>query len=192
MLLLTVVAGPTREYLTRYPKDREAMVALTDGTEVVRMLEKAIGNPDRYRRVIISSPFLDDAGAGLLSRLFAATQNGPLVTLLTRPEVASRYAAVLNQRGRNVELLVPPALHAKCYVLIGRVASNSEAIVTSSNLTAAGTGRNWEVGVALRGDSQPLIASLSALLIGSSRRRGEGKNGNCENGRSFVFAARIQ
>jgi hypothetical protein len=151
------------------------MVALTDGTEVVRLVEKAIRNPCRYRRIIVSSPFLDDVGAGLLLRLFAATQNGPLVTLLTRPEVASRYAPVLDQRQRNVELFMPPHLHAKCYVLVGRVASDSEALITSSNLTAAGTGRNWEVGVALKGDCQSLIASLSALLIGSSRRRGESR-----------------
>jgi hypothetical protein len=151
------------------------MVALTNGNEVVRLVEKAIRNPGRYRRVIVSSPFVDDVGAGLLSRLFTATQNGPLVTLLTRPAVALRYASVLDQRQRNVELFISPALHAKCYVLVGRVASDSEAIVTSSNLTAAGTGRNWEVGVALRGDSQPLIASLSELLIGSSRRQGESK-----------------
>ena len=151
------------------------MVALTDGTEVVRLFEKAIRSPGRYRRVIVSSPFLDDVGAGLLSRLFRATENGPLVTLLTRPEVVSRYASVMDQRCRNVELFMPPDLHAKCYVLVGRDASDSEAIVTSSNLTAAGTGRNWEVGIALKGDSQPLIASLSALLIRSSRRRGESK-----------------
>jgi hypothetical protein len=151
------------------------MVALTDGTEVVRLVEKAIRHPGRYRRVIVSSPFLDDVGAGLLSRLFAATQNGPLVTLLTRPDVALRYASVMDQRRRNVELLMPPDLHAKCYVLVGRVAADSEAIVTSSNLTAAGIGRNWEVGISLKGDSQPLITSLSALLIGSSRRRGESR-----------------
>lgn len=151
------------------------MVALTNGNEVVRLVEKAIRNPGRYRRVIVSSPFLDDVGAGLLSRLFTATQNGPLVTLLTRPDVALRYASVLDKRRRNVELFMSPDLHAKCYVLIGRKASDSEAIVTSSNLTAAGTGRNWEVGVALTGDSQPLIARLSALLIGSSRRRGENR-----------------
>ena len=151
------------------------MVALTNGTEVIRLVEKAIRNPGRYRRVIISSPFLDDVGAELLSRLFSATRNGLLVTVLTRPEVASRYGAVMSQRPRNVELFMPPDLHAKCYVLVGRVASDSEAIVTSSNLTAAGTGRNWEVGISLKGDSQPLIASLSALLIGSSRRRGESK-----------------
>ena len=151
------------------------MVALTNGTEVIRLVEKAIRSPDRYRRVIVSSPFLDDVGAGLLSRLFCATQNGPLVTLLTRPEAVSRYASVMDRRRRNVELFVLPDLHAKCYVLVGRDASDSEAIVTSSNLTAAGTGRNWEVGIALGGDSQPLIASLSALLIGSSRRRGESR-----------------
>lgn len=151
------------------------MVALTNGTEVIRLVEKAIRNPDRYRRVIVGSPFLDDVGAGLLSRLFSATQNGPLVTLLTRPEAVSRYASVMDRRRRNVELFVLPDLHAKCYVLVGRDASDSEAIVTSSNLTAAGTARNWEVGIALGGDSQPLIASLSALLIGSSRRRGESR-----------------
>jgi len=151
------------------------MVALTDGTEVVRLVEKAIRNPDRYQRVIISSPFLDDVGARLLSRLFAATQNGPLVTLLTRPEAALRYASIMNQRRRNVALFLPPELHAKCYVLVGRTASDSEALVTSSNLTAAGTGRNWEVGVALKGDSQPLIVSLSTLLMGLSRRRGESR-----------------
>jgi len=151
------------------------MVALTDGTEVIRLVERAIRNPDRYRRVIVSSPFLDDVGARLLSRLFTATQNGPLVTLITRPEVASRYASVMDERRRNVELFMPPDLHAKCYVLVGKVPSDSEALVTSSNLTAAGTGRNWEVGVALKGDCQPLIAGLSALLIGSSRRRGESR-----------------
>lgn len=151
------------------------MVALTDGTEVIRLVEKAIRNPGRYRRVIISSPFLDDVGAELLSRLFSAARNGLLLTVLTRPEVASRYGAVMSQRPRNVELFMPPDLHAKCYVLVGRVASDSEAIVTSSNLTAAGIGRNWEVGISLKGDSQPLITSLSALLIGSSRRRGESK-----------------
>jgi hypothetical protein len=149
------------------------MVALTNGTEVIRLVEKAIRNPGRYRRVIISSPFLDDVGAELLSRLFSAARNGLLLTVLTRPEVASRYGAVMSQRPRNVELFMPPDLHAKCYVLVGRVASDSEAIVTSSNLTAAGIGRNWEVGISLKGDSQPLITSLSALLIGSSRRRGE-------------------
>ena len=151
------------------------MVALTYGTEVIRLVEKAIRNPGRYRRVIISSPFLDDVGAELLSRLFSAARNGLLLTVLTRPEVASRYGAVISQRPRNVELFMPPDLHAKCYVLVGRVASDSEAIVTSSNLTAAGIGRNWEVGISLKGDSQPLITSLSALLIGSSRRRGESK-----------------
>jgi hypothetical protein len=151
------------------------MVALTNGTEVIRLVEKAIRNPGRYRRVIISSPFLDDVGAELLSRLFSAARNGLLLTVLTRPEVASRYGAVMSQRPRNVELFMPPDLHAKCYVLVGRVASDSEAIVTSSNLTAAGIGRNWEVGISLKGDSQPLITSLSALLIGSSRRRGESK-----------------
>ena len=43
------------------------MVALTNGTEVIRLVEKAIRNPDRYRRVIVSSPFLDDVGVTLTS-----------------------------------------------------------------------------------------------------------------------------
>lgn len=139
------------------------MIHLADGSGVLHMLDKAARSPERFRRVVVSSPFLDEYGAGLLNRLFRSVGRSPKLTLVLTPGAAEKMQSQLENRPAGTEVIVRHNLHAKVYALLGFDTVDHEALVTSSNLTAAGIGRNLEVGINLRGSNERLIATIERV-----------------------------
>lgn len=126
------------------------MIALSGGREVQMLLERMCDHADRLREVLICSPFIDEAMDQRLARLAAAvTQSGARLLLVTTPEVARPLKLLFaGQEHRRTTVTIPrKRLHAKAYVSVARRPRESEAIVTSANLTQAGLASNIELGV---------------------------------------------
>lgn len=139
------------------------MVYLADGASVLQMLEKAVRSPERYRRLIVSSPFVDEYGIRLLGRLCEGTRPTPRLTLVVTPATANKMSSWFAQRPAGLEVIVQDHLHAKVYALIGMNGVDHEALITSSNLTSAGIRRNLEVGVILRGSTERLVTTIERV-----------------------------
>lgn len=126
------------------------MIALSGGPEVHALLDRMCSQADRLREVLICSPFIDEALDERLAKLATAvTAAGARLLLVTTPEVARPLRLLLaGQEHRRTTVSTPSRrLHAKAYVSVARRARESEAIVTSANLTRAGLGSNIELGV---------------------------------------------
>jgi len=126
------------------------VIRIASGTDVRRLLYQALALPELFERVMVCSPFLDDAVTGVLvplARVARRTQCG--FKILTRPGGAEGLLERLpGHPAQWRSTVVPvPELHAKAYLAIGRRAAESRAIVTSANLTRAGLGQNLELGV---------------------------------------------
>lgn len=139
------------------------MVHLMDGSGVLQVLDKAARSPERFRRVVVSSPFLDEYGVGLLRRLSRSSGRGPRLTLVLTPEIAGQVCTGLVGLPSGTEVVVQNRLHAKVFALLGINPVDHEALITSSNLTEAGVEKNLEVGVNLRGSSERLIATIERV-----------------------------
>jgi hypothetical protein len=70
---------------------------------------------------------------------------------------------------RFVQIIAVPGLHAKFYLALGRDFPATEGLVTSANLTTAGTTANVELGIWLAASSM-LGARLLHELDRFSRR----------------------
>lgn len=126
------------------------MITLSGGREVHALLDKMSDQADRLREVLICSPFIDEALDERLDRLaMAITAAGARLLLVTTPEAARPLRLLLaGQEHRRTTVATPRRrLHAKAYVSVARRARESEAIVTSANLTKAGLASNIELGV---------------------------------------------
>ncbi len=71
--------------------------------------------------------------------------------------------STLAKRPAGAEVILQHRLHAKAYTLLGINSADHEALVTSSNLTAAGIGRNLELGVNLRGSTEHLVSTIERV-----------------------------
>jgi hypothetical protein len=145
------------------PDTVRQMVYLADGTGVLQMLEKAMQCPERYRRLIVSSPFVDDYGINLLTRLRHSRRPMPRLTLVVTPAAAGKMGSWLDNPPAGTEVIIQERLHAKVYALLGMNGMDHEALITSSNLTSAGIRRNLEVGVTLRGSTERLITTIERV-----------------------------
>ncbi|THD81659.1 MAG: hypothetical protein E7812_02230 [Phenylobacterium sp.] len=126
------------------------MIGLSGGPEVHALLDRMCNQADRLREVLICSPFVDEALDERLAKLATAiTSAGARLLLITTPEVARPLRLLLaGQEYRRTTVSTPRRrLHAKAYVSVARRARESEAIITSANLTKAGLASNIELGV---------------------------------------------
>ena len=98
-------------------------------------------------RLVIASPYVNDALTALLSELPDAVRT----TLVTKTDIrefaagSSDLETLCTLAGRGVRVMSLTRLHAKVYVM-----DRSLALVTSANATRAGLHVNLELGVAIR------------------------------------------
>ncbi len=103
------------------------------------------------KRLLISSPFINDGGAETLSN--AVAEKDLDLTLLTSLTVKNIQQNVTNPQSllnlydtfRNVSLSSLGRLHAKAYII-----DEDIAVITSANLTGGGLMNNFEYGVMIR------------------------------------------
>jgi HKD family nuclease len=126
------------------------MIEVSSGEDVNRLLARVASHPGRYANITLCSPFIDEE---MLDRVLplahSAKRADCRVRLITSPEAARR---LLNRcdalrDGRLDIVTTSPRLHAKVYLAIARCSNDTEAIVTSANLTNAGVYSNIELGV---------------------------------------------
>jgi len=129
---------------------------IVNGSAVSEFLQRVTAAASVYREIVVCTPFLDDQMASAVRKLAVSA---PRVhcgfTLLTRREAARRVLdglpAPLYRWGRSIH--VCHRIHAKVYVAVGRADRDSEAIVTSANLTIDGVAVNDELGVRFTGST---------------------------------------
>jgi phosphatidylserine/phosphatidylglycerophosphate/cardiolipin synthase-like enzyme len=127
---------------------------IVNGRAISQLLQRVALDPRRYREVVVCTPFLDEETAPLVRQLAVyAPREHCGFTLLTRREAARRVLdglpAPVHRWSRSVR--VRHRLHAKVYLAMARLPRESEAIVTSANLTFDGLGVNEELGVRFTG-----------------------------------------
>jgi HKD family nuclease len=126
------------------------MIHTSTGNDVIRMLDRVARMPARYSAVVICCPFIgDDLLPRLLSLLDRAGVTGCHFRVITSHESANALTSRLSSKQLVCRKYVTghARLHAKIYIAIARRHADSEAIVTSANLTRAGTVDNIELGV---------------------------------------------
>jgi hypothetical protein len=139
------------------------MIEVSKGCDVHRFLDRVAAHPDRYAEVVICSPFIDGRMLDRIAPLARAARQARCdFRVITSPKAAQEVRTLLqcNLPGRHDILVATPRLHAKIYLAIARRTNDSEAIVTSANLTSAGVAENIELGVR----AQPNSASGRRLL----------------------------
>ncbi|MCK1580686.1 hypothetical protein IVB03_14110 [Bradyrhizobium sp. 168] len=132
------------------------MIETSNGADIDRLLDRVIGHPDYFAKVVLCSPFIDN---NILGRIvpFAkvAHQSKCDVRIITSLEAGERIRRALQttlRHKRNL-LTVSPRLHAKVYLAVARRLNDTEVIVTSANLTCAGIQSNVELGVRAKSTS---------------------------------------
>lgn len=128
-----------------------------------RFLDRVSAHPHRYVEVVVCSPFIDGRMLDRIAPLARTARQACCgFRVITSPEAAQEVRTRLqcNLPGRQAILVAAPRLHAKIYLAIARRTNDSEAIVTSANLTSAGIAGNIELGVRAR----PSSASGRRLL----------------------------
>jgi HKD family nuclease len=126
------------------------MIHTSTGHDVVRMLDRVARTPARYSDVVVCCPFIgDDLMPRLLSLLERANATRCTIRVVTSHESANALIGRLSTKHVMCRRYVigRTRLHAKVYLAIARRHVDSEAIVTSANLTRGGTVDNIELGV---------------------------------------------
>lgn len=134
------------------------MIGLSTGVDVTNLLDRVTARPDRYAEVVICCPFIDDQLLPRIVQLLVSTRRAHCGTKVMTAGTASRrlqeaLPSPATQWKRSVATV--PRLHAKIYVAIARGLEESEAIVTSANLTRCGISKNVELGVRVASSSEP-------------------------------------
>ena len=117
---------------------------------MVRMLDRVARAPHRYSEVIVCCPFIGDDLLPRILALFEWAQRGSYtIRVITSSDAAYVLANRLleHQALWRRSVVTRSRLHAKVYVAIARRRTDSEAIVTSANLTRGGTVENIEFGI---------------------------------------------
>lgn len=115
-----------------------------------QLLARVVSHQERYAQLSICTPYLDDDMARTLVTLLCNEGKARCaVRIFTAPAAAKMLRALLP--GHPVtwrkSILTVVGIHAKVYVCVARQRQESEAIITSANLTTAGTELNVELGV---------------------------------------------
>jgi hypothetical protein len=122
------------------------MIHTADGAEVIRLLERVAQYPERYLELTICAPFIGESLVKTIVRLVNGTRRARCVLrVVTSRACASEIVRHAPQAGSFV--IPRQRLHAKVYIAIARRPTESEAIVTSANLTPGGTVHNVELGI---------------------------------------------
>lgn len=147
------------------------MLHVDDGSGILDLMHRASRAPERYHRIVICAPFIDESGLDLLNRLLRAK---PLVDVVlgVTPENRKLLERAFHSV-QGVRILSCKSLHAKFYALVGRHHADNEAIITSANLTAAGLHRNLELGLSLRGNRWKIDTLTQTVItrLQNHRRR---------------------
>lgn len=126
------------------------MIAISIGVDVVTFLDRIRSRTHRFKEIAICSPYIDVPMAERLVVLLTESHRRRCaVRVITTPEAAQFLASKLPGHPAfwRPALIPRPRLHAKVYLAVGRRAGESEAIITSANLTVDGTSENIELGV---------------------------------------------
>jgi hypothetical protein len=122
------------------------MIHTADGADVIRLLERVAQYPERYSELTICSPFIGEALVKTIVRLAERTRRVRCVLRVVTSGVCA--GEIARQASQAMPFVIHrPRLHAKVYIAIGRRQAESEAIVTSANLTPGGTVHNLELGI---------------------------------------------
>jgi phosphatidylserine/phosphatidylglycerophosphate/cardiolipin synthase-like enzyme len=133
------------------------MIELVAGPDIAQLLGIVADRPERYHGVTVCSPFIDEAMAEVLARIVVTGRAARCgVRVVTYAPGAAR---ILNRLpGPRAEwtkaVVANGRVHAKVYLAAARRYAETEAIVTSANLTTAGTSHNVELGVRVRPSSE--------------------------------------
>ena len=141
------------------------MIAMASGRDVLRMLDRIAEGIGRYHQLTICSPFVDERMLDRLEHLISRSERARahLLIVTTPAMLPTRLtAAALRARG-SVRIAQLAALHAKFYLAIGRDFASTEAIVTSANLTVAGTSTNIELGFRITASTEADARILKEL-----------------------------
>ncbi len=132
------------------------MIEISKGVDVDRLLDRVVGRPDHFTKVVLCSPFIDD---NMLNRVVPlagiAHRSKCALRIITSVEAGERVRKALHSTLRHQRelLIVSPRLHAKVYLAVAKRLNDTEVIVTSANLTRAGTQSNVELGVRAKSTS---------------------------------------
>ncbi len=141
------------------------MISVANGSDVLHLLEKVTMGIRHYRRLTVCSPYVDSTMLARLERLAVrANWARSQLWIITTPAALASHLATSAQGGRNfVRVKVVARLHAKFYLAIAFEESSTEAIVTSANLTVAGTCTNIELGFRVAASTAPGARLLDEL-----------------------------
>lgn len=133
------------------------MIATSIGTDVVTLVDKVISRAYRYKQFVICSPFLDEKMSERIVELLIVGRRAQCgVQIITVPGSAETLRLLLpgHQILWKDAIVTHRRLHAKVYVATARRTAESEAIVTSANLTICGVFENIEFGIRVLGTSE--------------------------------------
>lgn len=146
------------------------MIEISTGDDVDQLLARVAARPDRFRNLVLCSPFIDSLTLARVTELSnAAIAAGCRTRFITSAHAAGIYQLEHTKPGsipRGI-LTVSRRLHAKIYLAVARKVNDSEAIVTSANLTCAGIRSNIELGIRARPDCEKgrrLIAQVRHFI----------------------------
>ena len=125
------------------------MIRLSLGPDITTLLDRVAKSTDRCREVTICSPFIDEEmWPRLVGLLVSARAARCALRVITTPAVALQLRSMLpgHRTAWRKCVIGRYDLHAKIYLSIARRTTDSEAIVTSANLTRNGVSENIELG----------------------------------------------
>lgn len=125
------------------------MIEICNGSDLKFFLRRVANAIDRYGEVTLCAPFIDDEVVQTLLPILGSKDRKHLsLRLITSAQSAGRIRSLSRSEllPRTNGIVVRHGLHAKIYLAVPRT-GNSEAIVTSANLTRAGMLSNVELGI---------------------------------------------
>lgn len=120
---------------------------IVTGVEIRNLLARLRAGLASYSEVLLCSPFIDDVTIGEVGEMLRKARDaGCDMHVVTRAEPGRALTQYVARTARRSPVHVVSELHAKVYWARGRLGMQSEAIVTSANLTRLGMGGNLELG----------------------------------------------
>jgi len=124
------------------------MIHVAGGDRINSLISRALMAPETLKHFFACSPFIDDEMVPMLDELTCACR--PVytaVTVITSPSAAAKLERLSRAGRARMSVVATPRLHAKLYLAVGRAPYRSDGLISSGNLTRAGTGSNVELGV---------------------------------------------
>jgi len=139
---------------------------IVSGNAVSDFLARVTRRPERYREVLVCTPFLDDVTVAAMRDMALLTPRVRCGFRLVTRAVAARM--VLQRLPAPLQvwrqtIRVRPRIHAKVYFALARAYRHSEAIITSANLTLDGMTLNDELGIRFTGETASGRSALAGL-----------------------------